>query len=86
MYLTVQEVESLFMMGDAVGSGQDIFGLRRAPLNLIMKKKHPRKTPWGEEPGKDLIEEVAPRNLMTMLLSVRYEIRIFKSQAGTFMS
>ena len=69
--------------GVGLENGLGTLGLKRAPLNLTMKKKQPRKTPWGEDPGRDLTVDVAPLNLMTIVLFVRYEIRIFNSQAGT---
>ena len=72
--------------GEGLENGLGTLGLKRAPLNLTMKKKQPRKTPWGEDPGRDLTVDVAPLYLMTIVLFVRYEIRIFKSQAGTFIS
>ena len=86
MYFTLQEEDLLSIRGTGFGNGLGISGLRKAPLNLIKKKKQPKKTPWGDEPGRDLTVEVAPLNLMTMVLSVRYDIRIFRSQAGTFIS
>ena len=72
--------------GVGLENGLGTQGLKRAPLNLTMKKKQPRKTPWGDDPGRDLKVDVAPLNLMTIVLFVRYEIRIFRSQPGTFMS
>ena len=45
IYFTVQEFASEFIIGVSLGSGRGIFGLRRAPLNLTMKKKLPRNTP-----------------------------------------
>ena len=72
--------------GVGLGNGLGTHGLKSAPLNLTMKKKQPRKTPWGEDPGRALTVDVAPLNLMTIVLFVRYNIRILKSQAGTFMS
>ena len=59
------------MRGAVFGNGLGISGLRKAPLNLIIKKKQPRKTPWGAEPGNDLGDEVFPWYLRTMLLSVK---------------
>ena len=76
MYLTVHEEVFLSITGVGLGKGRGMFGRNRAPLNLIMKKKQPRKTPWGDEPGKDLTEEVAPLYLITILVFVRYEIKI----------
>ena len=86
MYFTVQEEDLLSIRGTGFGNGLGILGLRRAPLNLIKEKKQPKKTPWGDDPGRDLTVEVAPLNLMTIVLSVRYEMRIFRSHAGTFIS
>ena len=40
--------------GVGLENGLGTLGLKRAPLNLTMKKKQPRKTPWGEDPGRDL--------------------------------
>ena len=60
MYLTVQEDDFESMMGVGFGKGLGMFGLRRAPLNLTMKKKHPRNTPWGGDPGRRFSVEVAP--------------------------
>ena len=71
MYLTVHDVDSERIRGAGSGNGLGISGLRRAPLNFIIKKKQPRKTPCGADPGRDLGEEVTPWNLRTMLLSVR---------------
>ena len=45
MYLTVQTEDLDSMMGVGFGNGLGMSGLRRAPLNFIMKKKQPRKTP-----------------------------------------
>ena len=58
-------------MGSGLGRGKGIEGLKSAPLNFIMKRKHPRNTPWGDEPGSNLGEDFAPLNLSTMLLPVR---------------
>ena len=71
MYFTVHDVDLESIIGSGLGKGLGMEGLRRAPLNFTKKKKHPRKTPWGAEPGRDLGEEMAPRNFNTMLLSVR---------------
>jgi hypothetical protein len=71
MYFTVQDVDFDNIRGVGFGNGLCTFGLRRAPLNFTMKKKHPRNIPWGEDPGKDLAVEVAPLNLMILDLSVR---------------
>ena len=60
MNFTVHEFDSDFIRGEGLGNGLGMSGLRRAPLNLIMKKKHPRKTPWGAEPGSDLGDDVTP--------------------------
>ena len=86
MYLTVQDVPVECIIGGGLGNGLGISGRRRAPLNLTIKKKHPRKTPCGAEPGRDLGEDTAPLKRKTMLLPVRYEIRILSSQPGTCMS
>ena len=51
---TVHEVDFELDSGSGFGRGLGIPGLRRAPLNLIINKKQPRKTPWGADPGKDL--------------------------------
>ena len=45
MYFTVQAVELEPMIGSGAGRGLGMLGLRRAPLNFTIKKKHPRKTP-----------------------------------------
>ena len=37
-----------------------ILGREEAALYFTMKKKIPKKAPWGELPGKDLGEEDAP--------------------------
>ena len=71
MYLTVQEVNFDSISGQGLENGLWKSGLSRAPLNLTMKKKHPKNTPWVDDPGRDRVEEVAPLNLMTMDLSVR---------------
>ena len=71
MYLTVQEVDFDSISGQGLENGLWKSGLSRAPLNLTMKKKHPKNTPWGDDPGRDCVEEVAPLNLMTMHLSGR---------------
>ena len=86
MYLTVHEFKLEYIKGLAFGRGLGIPGLSRAPLNFTMKKKQPRKTPWGAEPGNERGEDTAPLNLRTMLLPDRYEIKIFRSQQGTCMS
>ena len=86
MYLTVHELALDLIRGAGIGNGLGIPGLRRAPLNLIMKKKQPRNTPCGAEPGNDLGDEVFPLYLRIMLLSVKYDIRILRSQPGTFIS
>ena len=44
-------------------SGRGIGGLRKAPLNLIMKTKPPRKAPWGVPAGKSLKDDSAPLNV-----------------------
>ena len=36
-----------------------IFGRNDAPLYFTMKKKIPKKAPWGEEPGRDLGEDAS---------------------------
>ena len=48
-----------------------IFGRKDAPLYLTMKKKIPKKAPWGEEPGRDLGEEASPLYVRIMDLSVK---------------
>ena len=60
MYLTVQEVDLELIICTGVGIGRGTSCLKRAPLNLTIKKKQPRKTPWGEEPGTGLKVDVAP--------------------------
>ena len=50
-------------------AGLGIAGLIAALLNLMMKKRLPRKTPWGEDPGSDLLVEEQPLNLRSMDLS-----------------
>ena len=60
MHLTVQEVDLELIKGTGVGMGRGTSGLKRAPLNLTIKKKQLRKTPWGEEPGIGLKDDVAP--------------------------
>ena len=40
--------------------GRGIGGLRKAPLNLIMKIKPPRKAPWGVPAGRSLGEDSTP--------------------------
>ena len=71
MYFTVQEEALEFIIGEGLTKGLGTDGLSRAPLNFTIKKKQPRKTPCGDDPGKDLGVEVAPLNFITMLLSVR---------------
>ena len=68
---TVHEVDFEYRIGSGFGRGRGMPGLRRAPLNLIMKKKQPRNTPWGADPGRDLGDETAPWYLRTILLPVR---------------
>ena len=48
------------MRGVGLWKGLGTSGLRRAPLNFIIKKKHPRNTPCGIDPGRDLGEDVTP--------------------------
>ena len=52
-------------------AGLGIAGLIAAPLNLMIKKILPRKTPCGEDPGSDLLEEEQFLNFRTIDLSVR---------------
>ena len=59
------------MIGSGLGNGRGMDGLRSAPLNFIMKRKHPRKTPCGDEPGSNFGDDFAPLNLSIMLLPVR---------------
>ena len=61
-------------------------GLRKAPLKIIMKIKTPKKTPWGEEPGRKYWEEVTSLYLRVMFLPVRKEQMIRRSKPGTCMS
>ena len=58
-------------MGAGFGIGLGIVGLSKAPLNLIIKRKQPRKTPWGDDPGRGFGVEEAPLYLSIMLLLVR---------------
>ena len=71
MYLTVQEEVLESMIGAGAGKGMGMSGLSSATLNLTMKKKEPRKTPCGEDPGRDFCVEVAPLNFKIMLLFLR---------------
>ena len=59
MYLRLRE----FILGMA--------GLSKAPLKMIINKRIPRKAPWGEEPGSNLLVEVDPLYLMNIDLFVR---------------
>ena len=43
-----------------------IFGRKDAPLYFIIKKKIPKKAPWGELPGRFLGDDVAPLYVRTM--------------------
>ena len=71
MYLTVQEEDLESIIGEGASNGLGMSGLSRAPLNLTMKKKHPRKTPCGEDPGRRFSDEVAPLNFKVILLFFR---------------
>ena len=71
MYFTVQKSFFENIMGAGLGRGLGTDGRRRAPLNFIIKKKQPRKTPCGADPGSDLAEEVAPLNFSFIVLPVR---------------
>ena len=60
---------STYFKFSELGLGMD--GLRRAPLKIIMKSKIPKKAPWGEDPGRLLLEDMEPLYLMKMDHSVR---------------
>ena len=46
-----------------------MLGSKDAPLYFTIKKKIPKKAPWGELPGKLLGDDVAPLYERTMDLS-----------------
>ena len=46
-------------MGIGLRKGLGKFGRSKAPLNFTMKKKHPRSTPCGEDPGSHLSWDTA---------------------------
>ena len=62
-------LESIKGVGFINGLGMS--GRNRAPLNFTIKKKQPKNTPCGEDPGRDLAVDVAPLNFKTILLPVR---------------
>ena len=63
--------------------GLGMEGRSKAPLNLMMKSTIPNRAPRGVEPGKNLLDELVPLYRIYIDLSVRYEIRMRRSQPGT---
>ena len=51
--------------------GLGMAGLSRAPLNIIMKSRIPKKAPWGEDPGSSFMEDDDPSYLINMDLFVK---------------
>ena len=66
--------------------GLGMSGLRRAPLNLMMNNKIPSSAPCGVDPGKCLLDEHDPLYLINIDLSVKYEMRMMRSQPGRCMA
>ena len=71
IYLTVHKVALECIRGSGFWNGLGTDGLKSEQLNFTMKKKQPRKTPCGAEPGRTLGVDKAPLNFRTMLLSGR---------------
>ena len=65
--------------------GLGISGRSAAPLNYMINKMTPSTVPWGEEPGSERNAERIPRNFIIIFLSVKYEIKMSRSQPGTFI-
>ena len=83
--MAVSKLRSSIYLSES-DDGLGTSGRRRAPLNLIMNSKMPSRAPCGVEPGKSLLDQHDPLYLVYIDLSVRYEMRMRRSQPGTCMA